>query len=186
MKRRTKIIITASVLVAGVAALGTAVVAHDKARGYGAMYHSGMGMGPGMGKHGGGYGRHFQKMEKMFEFHDLNKDGGVTQSEMDESRAGRLKGYDQDNDGNLSLKEFEGLWMNAKRDHMVDRFQAFDSDGDAVVTKEEFLSPMTGMIARHDQNGDGKVMLDEMRNHRPWHGYKKRFFNDDDSEKDKD
>lgn len=205
MKNKTKYLITAAVLVASLAALGTAVVAQDRGHGYGrfgGMYQSGMGMGPGMGsrighgmgsgmghgmgQYGGGYGQRYQMMENKFALHDLNKDGSITEQEMLATRAERLKKYDQNNDGKLTLKEFEGLWMDTRRERMVDHFQAIDNDGDAVVTTEEFMSPMRGMILRHDRNDDGKVTLNEMRVHHPMRGYGMHPYIDDDKDKDKD
>jgi len=208
MKRHTKIAIAAAVAVIGIGALGSAVVAQGQQRGYGPGYGQGYGQGYGMhrtnmmggmqgrGMYGpgmqgqgmpgpgmmGNMGNRFQMMEKRFELHDLNGDGAVSQAEIDQFRQDRLKTYDENKNGKLELSEFEKLWLNSKRDRMVDRFQAFDDDGDGSVTEDEFRSPMGRMITRHDRNGDGKVTLNEMTQHpRGWGPG--RYYNDDDANK---
>ena len=54
-------------------------------------------------------------------------------------RSSRLAAFDQNNDGRLTLEEYQAMWLDAMRERMVDRFQAHDDDGDAVVTVEEFV-----------------------------------------------
>jgi len=208
MKRHTKIALAAAVAVIGIGALGSAVVAQGQHRGYGPGYGPGYGMqhanmmggmqgqgmyGRGMQGHGmsgqgmmGNMGNRFQMMEQKFETHDLDGDGAVSQAEIDQFRQDRLKTYDENKDGKLELSEFEKLWLNSKRNRMVDRFQAFDNDGDGKVTDDEFRTPMGRMIERHDRDGDGKVTLSEMRNHPRGRG-PGRYYNDDDANKrDKD
>ena len=54
----------------------------------------------------------------------------------------RLAEFDADNDGSLTLEEYQALWLDAMRERMVDRFQAHDDDGDAIVTVEEFVESL--------------------------------------------
>lgn len=42
-------------------------------------------------------------------------------------------------------------------------FQRLDDDGDAVVTREEFLEPFARLVQRLDRNADGAVTQEEMR-----------------------
>jgi Ca2+-binding EF-hand superfamily protein len=53
--------------------------------------------------------------------------------------------------------------MDAMRERMVDRFQAHDDDGDAMVTAEEFGEPFDRMVSRLDRNGDGELTSDELQ-----------------------
>ncbi len=203
MKRYTKIILAAGVAIVGIGALGSVVVADSKDWRQGSgMYHSNMmggGYGHGMmggryaqGMMGGGYaqgmmggtGNRFQMMEKKFEMHDLNGDGIVDQKEVDQFRMERHKTYDGNKNGKLELSEFEKLWLESRRDRMVDRFQTFDEDGDGSVTVEEFGSPMARIIERHDRDGDGKIAMKDLgRYGHGWgHG---RFYNDDDDDDDR-
>lgn len=144
MRSRTKLM-----LVAGAVALGsTALVSASMADGWGRGHHGG---------HGGGYGM------RMMEAFDANQDGQVTQVEIDEVRSGRFAEFDQNNDGNLNLEEYQALWLDAMRERMVDRFQALDDDGDAMVTIEEFVEPYGRMVQRLDRNEDGAITRDDMR-----------------------
>jgi len=177
MKTRTKVTIAASLAIL-LASLGTAgaIQAHsEKGERWGGSSHGmgqsmgsgqgmshGMGMGMGMmgkGQHGG------RGMMKMFNSFDGNSDGAVTQTEIDQARMARLVSFDTDGDGSLSLKEYESLWLDAAREHMVDRFQNLDADGDGVLTKAEFSGPFSGMVKFMDRNGDGALSRDDMGRH---------------------
>ena len=82
--------------------------------------------------------------------YDANKDGKVTQEEIDTNRVARHGKYDANGDGKLSLEEFQGLWLEAYRRKMVREFQKFDVDGDAAVTLEEYTMPMSKAAERRD------------------------------------
>ena len=110
----------------------------------------------------------------MLERYNANGDDGLTQAELDQGRAEQLARFDANNDGILTLGEFEALWLDAMRNRMVDRFQNLDEDGDAGVTLEEFQRPFAKMVQRFDRNGDGKVSMED----RPRRGY------DDDEDDD--
>ena len=115
---------------------------------------------------GGDWGRHHGPGghgARLFESFDVDDDGRITQIEIDEVRQGRLAEFDADGDGSLNLEEYQALWVEAMREHMVDRFQAHDDDGDGLVTAEEFGARFEGMISRLDDDGDGAVTRDELR-----------------------
>jgi Ca2+-binding EF-hand superfamily protein len=115
---------------------------------------------------GGDWGRHHGpggRGAQLFESFDVDGDGRITQVEIDEVRQGRLAEFDADGDGSLSLEEYQALWVEAMREHMVDRFQAHDDDGDGLVTAEEFGARFEGMISRLDDDSDGAVTRDELR-----------------------
>jgi Ca2+-binding EF-hand superfamily protein len=118
----------------------------------------------GAGHHGGGWDRG-EFGERLFEQFDTNQDGTITQVEIDEVRSSRLAEFDQDNDGSLTLEEYQALWLDAMHERMVDRFQAHDDDGDAMVTVEEFGERYSSMARRLDRNDDGQVTRDDL--HRP-------------------
>lgn len=155
MKTRTKIIIGA-VALAGVAGLALIppTLAHGgkryQAAKIGAMGHRG---------------------PQLFERFDTDKDGAVTQSEIDETRAGSMARFDTDQNGTLSLPEYEALWMEKMRDRMVDGFQRLDQDGDATITAEEFTKPMRNIVTWIDSDGDGKVTRQEMKKMRSRGGH---------------
>jgi Ca2+-binding EF-hand superfamily protein len=94
---------------------------------------------------------------------DADGDGRLTQAEIDDARRARLAEFDQDGDAQLSLEEYQALWLAVMRERMVDQFQALDADGDGVVTVDEYLVPYSRMVRRLDRNGDGEVTEDELR-----------------------
>ena len=112
----------------------------------------------GGGHHSGGHhgrwhhgGEDRGKMSRSFKRrYDANKDGEVTQEEIDTNRVARHGKYDANGDGKLSLEEFQGLWMEAYRRKMVREFQRFDVDGDASITLDEYTEPMSDFVQRRE------------------------------------
>ncbi|MGI9381588.1 MAG: EF-hand domain-containing protein [Methyloligellaceae bacterium] len=112
----------------------------------------------------GGHRGH--SIERLLERFDTDKDGKLTQEELDAARKDLLANHDADKDGSLSLKEFESLWIEVMRRRMVRGFQRLDGDGDAAVTLEEFLKPFAHTVEVMDRNGDGVVSRSDRRRHR--------------------
>lgn len=165
MKRHTKLVVG---LVAGALAIstaGAAVLASDKGKDHKELMASYRGHESGNKHHGSKRQMMGAQMGKMFEENDLNKDGAVTQNEVDTNRKQKLEKYDTDKDGALSLGEFENLWLDHMRPRMVDGFQRLDNDGSGKVTIEEYVAPFAKIIDRHDSNDDGKITEKELRNH---------------------
>lgn len=188
MKRSTTRILTATAI-AGIGLVGLAAVSladgdgpsrwrmHDGGQ-YG-MGGSGMG-GHGMGGHGGGYGGGHgggygggPGMHGMLLGFDANEDGKLSQEEIDQGRANQLKKFDKNGDGTLNLAEYEALWLDAKRERMVDRFQGHDADGDGKVTAEEFGKRFANMVKYMDSNDDGVLDETDMRRRHGGEGRKK-------------
>ena len=108
-----------------------------------------------MGRHGM-MGRHAKMRGRgLMAIFDSDKDGRLTQAEIDKSRADRLAKFDKDGNGSPNLSEYQALWLAAMRERMVDRFQDLDADGDAVVTAQEFKRPFANLVRRMDRDGDG-------------------------------
>jgi hypothetical protein len=119
--------------------------------------------------HGGESGEHHSQRgwqrrgEHLLESFDSNNDGKLSQAEIDQTRRDRFTQFDADKDGKLSLQEYQALWLDAMRRHMIDRFQALDDDGDAAVTTEEFMAPFGKVVRRLDRNDDGELTRDELQ-----------------------
>ena len=175
MQTRTKVVIAAglAVLLVGAGTVGvTQAHGWKEGRAQGAFY--GEFAGPG-GPHFGGPGkghrghRMGQRFLTMLERYDSNGDGKLTQSEIVEGRNSRLAAFDADQDGALTLQEFEGLWLDTMRPFMVDMYQRFDEDGDARVTADEYTQPFAKMMTWLDRNDDGAIDKSDLpRGKRHW------------------
>jgi Ca2+-binding EF-hand superfamily protein len=168
MKTGTKVMLAVGAIALGTTTMVGASLADGR---WGHGPHGRHHGGPGWGGPRGG--------EMLFEQFDVNKDGTITQAEIDEVRQNRLAEFDQNKDGSLSLEEYQALWMDAMRERMVDRFQDLDDDGDAMVTVEEFVGPFDSMVERMDRNDDGQITKDDLRRGPP-----RRHGRDDDEEDD--
>lgn len=84
---------------------------------------------------------------------DMDEDGRPSESEIAEGLKARMQAHDVNEDGNLSIDEFEALHSGMIRETMVDRFQHLDANGDGAVTTGEIekgaktMSPKHGMKA---------------------------------------
>ncbi len=67
----------------------------------------------------------------------------------------QLRGFDADQDGTLTLSEFEALHMSTQRDRMVDRFQHLDADADGQITPAEIEAAGTRLETMNMQDTTG-------------------------------
>jgi hypothetical protein len=162
MQRKTKLLIAGTSAVGLVAlALGGFAVAHSRQEGMGYGLMDGPGRGHGM----------MGMAEKFADRYDTNKDGNITQEEIDTNRTQSMNEADTNKDGKLGLDEFQTLWLSTQRESMVREFQQFDRDGDAAVTLDEYRSPLNHLVTAMDQNKDGVLSQDDLqhnRKHRRW------------------
>ena len=166
MTRTKKSMLTA----AAVAALGLLAAT-------GASYAD-RGEGCGFGKHGKQHGPG-DRGAKIFEKFDLNEDGTVTKAEAEEASATRMTAADKNNDGQMSLEEFQTVWLEMTRPMMVDRFQDLDEDANGAVTAAEFDRPISKIFVYMDENGDGSITIAELRNMHGKHGRHHEDHDDD-------
>ncbi len=152
MQKRTKILLaSATAGILGLATIGGAVAGHKQHK-------------RGWGMHGGGHGMQ-HRVKKFVKRYDANKDGEITQQEIDTNRTDWHKKFDTDGNGTLSLTEFGDLWLEAKRRRMVRAFQHFDEDGSGTVTLDEYTEPLSRIVERMDRNGDGVLSRKDRRRH---------------------
>ncbi len=170
MTKKSRYLIGTAILAAvvGSVAAGASFAGSDR-EGY--HHYSGGAFGGHHGK-----GRHGARAFEMFQRFDRDRDGKVTQEEVDALRNDKFKAFDRDAGGELTIDEFQGLWLEMARPRMVDHFQRLDGDGDGKVTRDEYDRPFAFMMSRHDRNGDGVVTMKELR--RGSHGDR---YDDDDN-----
>ena len=116
---------------------------------HGGGYHGGH-MMPGYGMMMGGAGMMGgmhgpAMMGNMLEQLDADGDGRVTPDEMREGVSARMLEFDSDDDGTMTLEEFEAFHAAMIRNMVVDRFQALDENGDGRITDDEMRAPADRM-----------------------------------------
>ena len=111
--------------------------------------------------------RHFDKL-------DANHDGVVTQDEFVAAATARFQQVDTQGTGRVTASEIASSPKAAERasrmaEHVVQRL---DTNGDGVVSQDEFLAAAKKRFSHMDRNGDGFIDADELPAHRWAHGGK--------------
>jgi Ca2+-binding EF-hand superfamily protein len=171
MKTRMKVILATSTVIAlgGLALAGTAQARGERGEGFQARHLGQYEEHGAAGHHAGGAcdwrkgGYMNRQIEGMLKSFGTDKEGKLTQAEIDAARAKRLAAFDTDHDGKLSLKEYQALWLDAMRPQMVKRFQGLDENGDGAVTVSEFTAPYANVVAQMDRNGDDALSRADLR-----------------------
>ncbi len=104
----------------------------------------------------GGFGA-----EQVMREVDTDRDGRITQAEIDAAVNARFARFDADQNGRLSLDEFNALWADLTRPVTVRAFQFLDPNGDASVTKAEVDERFGRLVQRFDRNGDGALSMQD-------------------------
>ena len=110
----------------------------------------------GFGKRGG------QFLQTIMTEVDIDKNGSVTQVEIDNFRAGKVTSADTSKDGSISLEEFGVAYNELMRKRMVDAFQNLDDDGNGTITTAELDARFGAIVTRLDRNGDGVLSKADM------------------------
>src|SRR5690606_36324073 len=101
-------------------------------------------MGPHKGMHGA---------VRFMEWFDTDRDGKVTQAEIDAVIAEQFTKADADGSGGVSLDEFKVAFAEIFSQDRVRAFQRLDRDGDGKVTEAEYNRPVERMITRMERRG---------------------------------
>ncbi|MEP4377604.1 MAG: EF-hand domain-containing protein [Alphaproteobacteria bacterium] len=99
--------------------------------------------------------------EKLFVQMDADKNGAVTQEEVDTFRAAQVQSADANGDGALNIQEFESLYRAFTHTRMVDVFQVLDDNGDGVISPDETDAKFGSLVKRMDRNGDGALSIED-------------------------
>jgi Ca2+-binding EF-hand superfamily protein len=104
---------------------------------------------------------------QMFDAIDVDKDGKVTQAEIDTHRAARVTAADANGDGLMSADELAAMRLaemteRAKTD-AAEMITKLDSDGDGLLSAAEMATrPASGkLFDRADTDDDGAISRDE-------------------------
>ncbi len=102
-----------------------------------------------------------------FERADADKSGDVTFEEFSAAMKTRMGTADADGDGKMTVAEIasaiERMRAERRAQRIVDRV---DTDGDGMLTAAEIESRQKKRFALLDRNDDGKIVADEMPQHK--------------------
>ncbi|WP_420405104.1 EF-hand domain-containing protein [Nisaea sp.] len=115
---------------------------------------------------------HKAMMLERFRNADANGDQKLTRAEMYQARGKRASEIDANNDGTIDASEMDA----ARREQRLKRIERFlsrlDTDGDGIVTTEEYARAGAHRMQRMDSDRDGVVSLEEVTEMRGPHGSK--------------
>jgi Ca2+-binding EF-hand superfamily protein len=106
--------------------------------------------------------------QKYFDRIDTNHDGVITQDEYVAAATARFNKADTNGSGEITAQQI------ASSPRMVKREQRFasrevkhmDTNGDGVVSQDEYIAAAKARFAKLDKNGDGFIEADEVPAHR--------------------
>jgi len=115
----------------------------------------------------------------MFQEMDANRDGKVTQAEIDAFEAARAAEIDTNHDGKITADELQAFHEKEKAKREAAMLARMDTNGDGTVSVQEYEAAQTWRLARMDRNGDGTIDEQDMHmrggdgggmhhRHHPW------------------
>ena len=115
----------------------------------------------------------------MFQEMDANRDGKVTQAEIDAFEAARAAEIDTNHDGKITADELQAFHEKEKAKREAAMLARMDTNGDGTVSVQEYEAAQTWRLARMDSNGDGTIDEQDMHmrggdgggmhhRHHPW------------------
>ena len=106
---------------------------------------------------------------------DANKDGKVTQAEIDAFEAARAAEIDANHDGKITADEIQAFREKERAKRQAAMLARMDTNGDGSVSVQEYEAAQTWRLARMDRNGDGTIDEQDMQGgggmqhrHHPW------------------
>lgn len=109
----------------------------------------------------GGEGDRQMRGERMVERFDANGDGDISKEEIETVRAQEFAAADTNGDGALTLEEVQAHQEAKRAERRAQRQQAMfdrlDTDGNGVLTEDEFGPREMERFDRIDSNDDGVI-----------------------------
>lgn len=116
---------------------------------------------------------HKAMMLERFKEADANGDQKLTKAEMYQARGKRASEIDTNNDGTIDAAELDAARKEQRLKRMERFLSMLDTDGDGVVTTEEYARAGAHRMQRMDRDRDGVVTLEEVTEMRGPHGGKR-------------
>jgi len=112
---------------------------------------------------GGERGRNSRVLSLGALLNDVDGDGTITADEIDLARSALIAGADANGKGDISLEEYQTIFVELMRDRMVDGFQDLDANGSSEITTDEVDAAIARIMNRMDRNDDGVLNADDQR-----------------------
>jgi Ca2+-binding EF-hand superfamily protein len=108
-----------------------------------------------------------KRAQAIFDKIDTNHDGVVTQEEYLAAATAQYKALDTAGNGQVTAAEIATSPKALGRDNQVAQHivKKLDSNGDGVVSQDEYLAAAKARFAKLDKNGDGFIDADEIAPH---------------------
>ncbi len=112
--------------------------------------------------------------QKYFDRIDSNHDGVITQDEYIAAASAHFNKVDVNGTGELTAQQIAASPRMVKREqHFAAReVKHMDTNGDGIVSQDEYIAAAKARFAKLDKNGDGFVDADEMPTHHWAHANK--------------
>lgn len=101
-------------------------------------------------------------MDDMLDKADMNRDGNVSRAEFINARAQQFSPLDRNGDDFIDESDAPPLFAQRMRDGVGNLLAQFDTNGDAKVSKEEFVDGPTPVFDRADADGNHLLDTDEV------------------------
>ena len=112
--------------------------------------------------------------DRLIERLDLNEDGKISKEEVNTVRDERFAKFDTDNSGGLTIEELEAGREAEKQERRAAMLNRIDTNGDQVISADEFGGREFRIFERLDENEDGEISADELEAMRDKRGGKRR------------
>lgn len=90
-------------------------------------------------------------------FIDADGDGSITEDEVALAQNALVAGADLSGEGDISLEEYEAIFLELMRDSLVDSFHELDEDGSGQITSGEMDEAVAELFNWVDRNDDGII-----------------------------
>ena len=112
----------------------------------------------------GGHGGEEMKahMLERFKAADENGDEKLTKAEIYQSRGKRAAEIDTNDNGVIEVEEMDAARKEMRLKREQRRLNRMDTDGDGVVSTDEFARAGTRMMQHMDRDRDGVVTMEEV------------------------
>lgn len=105
---------------------------------------------------------HQDKIERIFEKKDANKDGKLAKEELSGRWSTKFEKLDENKDGFITQAEAKSAHKRMKNERMTNMMMRLDTNSDGEVSEAEFTAFTLTKFKKADKDGNGSLSRDEM------------------------